>query len=97
MIAQIHFSQRALRDLEEIWQYSFDNWGEAQADTYIGAIHDTLNLLAGNTVIARSAGDVRPGLWRYPAGSHLIYFRLSRGMIRVVRVLHSRMDAVRHI
>jgi toxin ParE1/3/4 len=97
MTAAILFSQRALRDLEEIWQYSFDNWGEAKADLYIGAIHDTLHLIAENTGIARHADDVRPGLWRYPAGSHLIFFRLSSSTIRVVRILHARMDVGRHI
>ena len=32
---ELVISERAEADLREIWHYSFDNWGEAQADRYL--------------------------------------------------------------
>lgn len=29
---------RAQIDLEDIWRYTLDNWGEAQADRYLGEL-----------------------------------------------------------
>lgn len=31
--------------LDEIWQYSVENWGEQQAETYIEGLFDTLRRL----------------------------------------------------
>ena len=32
---ELVISERAEADLREIWHYSLDNWGEAQADRYL--------------------------------------------------------------
>ena len=31
---KIHFTNKALQDLEEIWNYSYNFWNEEQADKY---------------------------------------------------------------
>lgn len=97
MIAPIRFSREARRDLEQIWRYSFETWGEERADLYVTEIDGVLRMISENTGIARSAAHIRLGLWRYPVGSHIIYFRVAEASIRVVRILHARMDVGRHL
>lgn len=41
--------------------------------------------------------DLRAGYRRYGVGSHAIFYRLAPDRIEVVRILHQRMDAGRHL
>lgn len=33
-MASYKFTNRAVEDLAQIWNYTFDNWSDNQADTY---------------------------------------------------------------
>lgn len=92
----IRFSPEALSDLDGIWVHSVKEWGERQADDYIRSIYLALNLVESNPRIARDAGNVRPGLFKYPCGSHIVFFRMREKSIDVIRLLHQRMDFSRH-
>ncbi len=39
MALKIHKLAQAEEDLTEIWRYSFEIWGEAQADSYYDALN----------------------------------------------------------
>jgi len=45
---KIHFTQRALADLEGIYEYTAQQWGTLQADKYIEDIQNSLNIIADN-------------------------------------------------
>jgi toxin ParE1/3/4 len=97
MSLHVRYSPRALRDLNEIWTYSFDHWGEERTDAYVIAIRDTMALLSSNPGLSRDAEEIRPGLRKYSVGSHILFFRIDNKEIAVTRILHSRMDVDRHI
>jgi toxin ParE1/3/4 len=84
---------QALEDLEQIWSYSLDIWGEAQADAYIRQISITFATLATSPLLAIDAGHIREAYRKYKVGRHLIFYRiiLDEG-IEIVRILHERMD-----
>lgn len=91
-------SPRAQRDIEDIWDYTADHWNVRQAETYIRQIKLAIETVAAEPKIGRSCSDIRPGYWKYPAGSHVVFFRLTdNGIIDIVRILHSRMDFERHL
>ena len=91
-------SPRAQRDVEDIWDYTVEHWNVRQAETYIRQIKFAIETVAAEPKIARACNDIRPGYWKYPAGSHVVFFRLTdNGTIDVVRILHSRMDFGRHL
>jgi toxin ParE1/3/4 len=92
-VARFRLSQRARRDLAEIWRYSAERWSEAQADRYYGALIDAIEILADRPGLARDVADLRPGYRSMPCRSHVIFFRMTdnRG-IEVMRILHQRMD-----
>ena len=97
MTLKLRISGEAERDLQRIWMHSVENWGEEQAIAYVGQVRDALDMLCGNPGLARFADDVRPGLRKLTVGSHVLYVRLGDTYIRLVRVLHGRMDAGRHL
>ncbi|MET9328985.1 type II toxin-antitoxin system RelE/ParE family toxin [Tsukamurella sp. NPDC003166] len=45
----------------------------------------------------RRCDDVREGYRRYGIGSHVIHYREGDHGVDVIRVLHQRMDPLRHL
>lgn len=92
----IAFSPAAQTDMGEIWDYSANMWGPDQADSYIDAIRDACCALAQGTQHGRSA-DVLADFQKHLCGSHVIYFLEYPGHLDVIRILHQRQDAERHL
>ncbi len=97
MTLKLRISAKAQRDLEDIWTYSVSAFGESQTVAYVGQVRAALDLLLTNPRLARSADDVRPALRKFTVGSHVLYVRFDRTSLRLVRILHGRMDPRRHL
>jgi toxin ParE1/3/4 len=93
----IRLTPRAEADLEEIWDYTASGWGIEQAEHYIRELWRAMVFVAADPRRGKACDDVRSGYRRYPAGSHLIFYRTAGRDIEVVRVLHQRMDHERHL
>lgn len=87
---------RAETDLEEIWVYTFKTWSMAQADRYHNDIVEVFEGLSAGRLNGRPV-DVRDGYLKYPAGAHMVFYRLTDDALVIVRVLHKRMDVERHL
>jgi toxin ParE1/3/4 len=90
-------SPRAQKDIDDIWEYTVEHWNVRQAEIYLRQIRRAIETVAAEPNIARACDDIRPGYWKYPAGSHVMFFRITDKGINVVRILHSRMDFERHL
>jgi toxin ParE1/3/4 len=94
---EVLLSPAAQADIEGIWDFTAERWGEEQAVRYLQDIRDACQQLAAGTRKSRPV-DLRPGYHRSLVGSHGLYFRIANdGRIVVVRILHQRMDADRHL
>lgn len=92
------FSPKAQDDLGAIWNYTVRRWGEDQAERYIRDIQDAVLALVAGTKPSQPIDDIRPGYRKALIGAHLLLFRIEdTGMFNIVRILHSRMDAERHL
>jgi toxin ParE1/3/4 len=90
-------SPLAKADIEGIWDYTAANWSAGQAEKYVRQIQAAIEALAIDPLMARSCEMIRAGYRKYPAGSHVIFVRVTPNAIDVVRILHSRMDFERHL
>lgn len=90
------FSPRARSDLEDIWRYTAETWSPEQADLYHGDIIDALDDLTAGRKVGRPV-DIRAGYFKYPVGSHLVFYRFAESSLVVIRILHRRMDVERHL
>jgi toxin ParE1/3/4 len=88
---------RAKEDLKGIWRYSFDEWNEAQADKYLAEIEAGIEKLRHNPKLGRPREEVRAGYRSLRINQHIVYYALTPSVIRIVRVLHARMDPDRHL
>lgn len=87
----------ALEDLIEIWEYSFVNWGEAQANRYLDGLEEVIEGLADEAGRHLAKQVVDTPYWRIRCQSHLIVFEPSESAVDVVRVLHVSMDIAQHL
>lgn len=90
-------TRKALADLEGIWTYGEEQWGEVQAEAYAAALNAAMRTVAENPLPAVACERVRPGFRRLRCRSHVIYFTMQGEDVRVIRVLHQRMDTLRHL
>jgi toxin ParE1/3/4 len=96
MVKPYRLSPLAEADLEEIWLYTLKHWSMEQADTYHRKLVVAFDGLAVGTKQGCPA-DVLPSLQKYLCGSHVVYFLDYPDHLDVIRVLHQRQDAERHL
>ena len=84
----------ARRDLANIWRYTSARWSTEQAERYTAGIVDAGRALGAGERKGRAIDHVRAGYFKFPVGSHIIYYRMRDDDTCVVaRILHERMDA----
>jgi len=89
-------SPLAEADLEEIWIYTLKHWSIEQADAYHHKLVAAFEGLAAGTKQGRPA-DVLPDFRKCLCGSHVVYFLNDQDHLDVIRILHQRQDAERHL
>jgi len=97
MTGRFILSPRAQRDLDEIWDYTAKRWSVDQAEIYTHQLWQDIAAIATQPTIGRACSEVRDGYYRYPSGSHLLFYRRIDGGVDIVRILHERMDFAQHI
>jgi toxin ParE1/3/4 len=90
-MATLLFSRSAKTDLLNIGAYTLQIWGTAQAEHYIDGLESCAKLLAVNPELGRPCGWIRPGLYRFEKGRHVLFYRRQPGGILVSRILHQSM------
>lgn len=87
----------AVNDLEDIWLFSQRKWSAAQADRYLMSIHEELKGLASEPESGRSADPIRAGYRMHRVARHVVFYTFTDTTVSVRRVLHARMDFLRHL
>jgi toxin ParE1/3/4 len=72
-------------------------WGTTQAEDYIRLLQKAIETVAEEPRRGRTCDEVRKGYRKYPAGSHVIFYRSIKSGIDIVRILHGGMDFERHL
>jgi toxin ParE1/3/4 len=90
-------SPRAARDLDEIWDYTYETWGRHQADAYVAGMKSACQSRCEPTKRGIEIDEIRAGYLKYIVGSHFLIFRIINDRINIIRVLHESMDFKRHL
>ena len=98
-MASYRISQKAISDLDEIWDYTFNVWSEEQADRYYTQLYEAIIALASMPdYLGRKFESIKPGLWGYGVGRHIFFYhKEADGLVWVDRILHEKMDYTRHL
>lgn len=97
-MASYFLTHKALEDLSNIWEYTFETWSEHQADKYYLGLLEDCQRLADQSHLGRNYPEINSAIFGYKSGEHLIFYRkLDEATIEIVRFSHSRMDLKRRI
>ncbi len=94
---QLHITPAATADLESIWSFTFDRWGETQADLYFDHLIARMEQLPATPLLGQPRDEIRQGYRSLQVKQHVVYYRLIDEKIEVVRVLHERMVPANHL
>ncbi len=87
----------AQADLIGIWVYSFETWGEAQAERYVDALELGIGKLVGDPKDGKQRNALRPGYWSKHLEHHTVFYTFTDTELRIRRVLHEVMDPGSHL
>ena len=90
-MAGYKLSPAAEADLEAIWRYTADTWGQPQADAYIDGLIAAFARLAENPQLCRLRAEFKPPVRLYHEAHHLLVYVEREHHIVFLRVLHERM------
>jgi toxin ParE1/3/4 len=94
---RLELSRRAQADLDDIRDYSAERFGAARAIAYLDAVEQAFRRIVDFPQIGPASAALHGTVRSYPAEEHRIYYEHDAGRVFVLRVLHKRMDAVRHL
>lgn len=84
------FSKLAKLDLIEIGDYTLDHWGVDQAIRYLHSLETCFELLITQPEIGHKCDRLRKGYRRIEHEKHVIFYRIDKTDILIVRILHQR-------
>lgn len=97
-MAKYQLSNKAVDDLTQIWNYTFDRWSENQADKYYQMLLDNFIEITNNPDLGKDYSDVIENLFAFRVGRHIIFYRkIEDDKIEIIRILHEQMDLKRRI
>jgi len=88
----VFLTQRALSDLQEIWDYSEERWGTQTAKSYLHKIEAGLDRLKENPGLLRPEPDFHASLMFYRIERHFLVCDVQSSFLIVLTVFHASMD-----
>lgn len=85
-------SQEADFDLEEIFEYTYEEFGLNQAIKYLSEIDEIFIKIVNIPQIGRTRIELKKELYSIPIGEHIVFYRILTDHIRIVRVLYGGRD-----
>ena len=84
-------------DIEDVTDYTIEQWGPGQARTYIRELRCAIELLATTALRHPIHDNVYPGLRRKRSEMHHIYYLVSQDIVDVLNVIHVQSDPGLHL
>jgi toxin ParE1/3/4 len=90
---EIKFTNNAVNDLTDIWNYTVETWSESQADQYYNLILNACKAIANKPKFSKVYEQIYPDLKGEKISKHIIFYRvMANQSIEIERILHERMD-----
>ena len=92
-MAKFKLTNNAVKDLSDIWNYTYNTWSESQADKYYKLILNACAAIAKKPLQGKVYEEVYPDLKGKKTSKHIIFYRIMDDKsIEVTRILHERME-----
>jgi len=92
-----YLTNAAATDLRKIIEYTLDQWGEEQVFIYRDRLESRFNQIAKFPELGRTHVELPDHIFYVVEGKHYVFYKIVDNDIEIVRLLHARMEMVRHI
>ena len=92
LASRLLLTDRALRDIAEIDDYSIAQWGKPAAARYLSQIEQALVRLQENPALLRQEPEFHPHLCFYHVNQHLLICDKQSDAIVLLAVVHASRD-----
>lgn len=89
-------SKIADKDLEDIFDYTSDEFGFEQAEKYLLEIEEIFQNLILNPQLGKKRDEIKKDLYSFPKDNYVIFYKILNKSIRIVRVLHGSRDVPKY-
>lgn len=90
MTVGYRLSKAAQKDLADIYLFTRENFGKAQAESYVTSLRASLALIAEQPLIGPERAELTPPIRMHPHGQHIILYVSDRGRPFIVRIVSGR-------
>ena len=92
-MAKYKLTNKAVDDLTNIWNYTFDKWSENQSDKYYHILLENCNEIACNPELGKNYSIITENLLGIRTGRHITFYRKTdKNEVEIIRILHEEMD-----
>lgn len=92
-MAKLELTKKAVEDLADIWNYTYENWSERQADKYYQLLVESFKEIADNPLIGKNYSEIAERLRGFKVGRHIVFFReMKIQKVEIIRILHEQID-----
>lgn len=90
-------TERALDDLQNVYEYSIEQWGEKVALHYIQGIEECFLLLQNNVGLLKVNKKISSRFIAYPVQKHILICDIINDTVCILTVRHSSMNLMERI
>lgn len=96
-MAELHLTDRALKDLKDIYQYSLEEWGDTSTNDYIKEIEIALGKIELDSKLLRSNHQISKRFKLYRVNKHFLICDIINDRIFLLAVRHVSMDLLNQL
>lgn len=92
-MGKFFLTNKAIEDLSNTWEYTFDTSSENQGDKYYNLLIHSFQTFLEKPEIGKDYSEINTNLLGLPIGKHIIFYRrIKTSDIEILRILHQKMD-----
>lgn len=84
-------------DISKIYDYTLSEFGKKQAVKYLTGMEKVFLNLVEQPELGRKRNEIRSGLRSLVYEKHVIFYRILKNEIRIIRVLHGSHDVSKFV
>lgn len=93
----VQFSVPSKIDIEDIFEYSVQEFGLKVPINYTDSIDETDNRLSQNPFLGLDRSEIKSGLYSFVCREHITFYRIFKTHLHIKRVLHANRDYIKFL
>lgn len=83
-----YLTRRAFLDIQNIYDFTSEHWGDAQAESYVSTLYEDFQKIAYNIDLGKPRLERSDPFLMYPSGKHYIVYEPYKDGVIIITILH---------